>query len=83
SSFNAFPNPATSTITISYYLNQPQSVSIFLYDLTGKMAGQLLNETEAAGTHTPTFALDRFSAGVYMIKLTAGNQSFSRKVIKL
>ncbi|MEP7129145.1 MAG: choice-of-anchor V domain-containing protein [Chitinophagales bacterium] len=82
-SLNVFPNPATDHVIITYYLNQQQPVIISLYDLAGKRISQLTNETQQAGTYNLSYSLDKIESGLYVVRLETGNQSLSRKIVKL
>lgn len=82
--FNVFPNPAADQTTISYTLTQAQPVLISLFDLSGKEVMQLSRENQAAaGTYQFQLPISEIGSGVYVIKLTTGDQSFTRKLVKL
>lgn len=81
--FNVFPNPAADNATISYTLSQAQPIFISLFDLSGKGVMEMTREEQAAGTHQFQLPLSAIPSGMYVIKLTAGGQSFTRKLVKL
>ena len=75
-----FPNPFNPVTQISYELPQQSDVLLEVYDMTGRQIATLVNETVAAGSHQVSFDAGNLSSGVYLYRLTAGNQVFSRKL---
>ncbi len=80
-----YPNPFTSAITISYTLPQNQNVLLTLTDITGKQIATLANETQNPGQHIYTFDADKYNipAGMYFIKLVAGNEAIEQKIVRI
>lgn len=78
-----YPNPATDNIQLSYSLNSTQPVVISLYNLSGSKITELVNETQQAGNYNAAYSLSDYSTGVYMIVLKTGEQTLTRKVVKL
>ncbi|KGO87932.1 ribonuclease [Flavobacterium suncheonense GH29-5 = DSM 17707] len=66
-----YPNPASESITIAGV--QEEAVAVF-YNMTG----QKVKEVEFSGQ--TTIRLD-LQAGLYMVKITSGNQSTTRRLI--
>jgi hypothetical protein len=75
-----YPNPFNPVTQISYELPQQSDVLLEVYDMTGRQIATLVNETVAAGSHQVSFDASDLSSGVYLYRLTAGNQVFSRKL---
>lgn len=79
---NAFPSPFTSTATVSYTLSQNSEVEIEVFDVTGKLVTKLANGPQTAGTHTLNWEAPTLEAGVYFIRMKAGDAIITRRIIK-
>jgi len=77
----AYPNPFESNTTISFNLETEADVDLNVYDVIGKQVMSLKNGKLSGGEHT--FALDgsNLGAGIYFVKLKAGNKENVMKVI--
>ncbi|MBK7266336.1 MAG: T9SS type A sorting domain-containing protein [Ignavibacteriales bacterium] len=60
-----YPNPFNSSSIIEYALPEEGYVTIKLYDITGRLIKQLVNEYKTAGRHKTTINL--VLAGVYLL----------------
>jgi len=76
-----YPNPFNPSTTIPYELNQSADVRLEVYDMLGRRVALLVNETRQAGRHTAVFEAGSLSSGVYIARLVAGEQVFSRKMV--
>ena len=82
-SLNIYPNPAVNQIGIQYYLAQSQHVRLSLMDLSGKQVTVLIDQQQQSGTYTESFPLgNQIPAGVYIVRLEAGDQVFAKKIVK-
>ncbi len=79
-SFN--PNPATTTANIIYTINVPGSVTLELYDITGRKIETLLNNAQQApGLNRIPADVSGLSSGVYFCKLTVNGQAYTQKLV--
>ena len=78
-----FPNPAKNNMSVNFTANTSTSVSIKLYDVTGREIEKLMNEVNVAqGVHTFNFELPSYlNAGNYFVEVTSGNQKATKKLI--
>ena len=77
-----FPDPFSTTTTISYTLPASMPVTMEVFDVLGRRVAVLVNAVEEAGTHTLTFDGSRLSGGVYVLRLLAGDaQRIERMVV--
>ena len=67
-----YPNPFNPTTTIRYSLPEAATVTLEVFDVTGRSIRKLVNETQAAGEHTVSFDAGSLPSGVYMYRLEAG-----------
>lgn len=82
----AFPNPFKQQVTFGFELDQKASVSLDIFDLTGRIVNTLLNEELHEGNHQYTWnASDnngvQMQPGIYFYSLRIGNQVTTRKLI--
>jgi hypothetical protein len=66
---NLAPNPTRNTATISYVMQTEGQVNISLYDASGRLVSNLVNEAKSAGTHSTAIESDEIAAGVYFVKV--------------
>ncbi len=78
-----YPNPFNPTTAISYQLAADSHVLLKVYDVLGREVMTLVNENMKAGSHTINFDASRLSNGVYIYKITAGNNSDVKKMLLL
>ncbi len=84
--FALFPNPLTGDATLSIELNLTSTgpVDLELYDYSGKkiMDTQLNPQaTEGKQLFSVNFSDQQLTTGVYLVRVTAGNEVYTRKLI--
>ncbi len=75
-----YPNPFNPTTVISYELPQTEQVRLDVFDITGRHIITLVDGQISAGSHQVTFDASRLSSGVYIYRLQAGGQLFTRQL---
>ncbi|MBL8006749.1 MAG: T9SS type A sorting domain-containing protein [Ignavibacteria bacterium] len=84
-----YPNPFNPETVIEYELIRSGTVSLKVYDITGKETAVLVNEYQNAGNYRIKFNADnitggrKLAGGVYFYCLKQGNQSEAKKFILL
>jgi len=78
-----FPNPFNSTTTIRYQLPVDDFVNLILYDIIGNEVKTFIDENKKAGYYTISLNATDLSSGIYFYKLTAGENSSTRKFLLL
>lgn len=76
---NAYPNPFKDYITISYELNQPTYVLLYIYDMQGQKITNLVSSYQGIGTHLTQWDAKKYAAGTYLCLFQVGDNFFSRK----
>ena len=76
-----YPNPFNSTTTIGYSLPSAGTVSLTVYDLSGREVARLVDGVKAAGTHEAMWVADGVASGVYVVALDAGGMMMREKVV--
>lgn len=79
-----YPNPFSSTTMISYNLPSDGKVSISIYNVSGALVAQLVNEQQSIGEHEIVFDAANLSSGIYFCKVQMGsyNQVEKMSIIK-
>jgi hypothetical protein len=83
-----WPNPTTSDLGISFFLPSRQPVTIELIDAAGRRLGRLIQNSFPSGWTSLTRSIrvsqgDRFSPGVYYIRMSARGFTVARPIIVL
>ena len=80
---NAYPNPFNPTTTLKFSLPIETEVYIAVYNLNGREVVTLQEGNMDAGYHTVRWNADRYSSGVYFIKMIAGEFVNTQKLIPM
>jgi len=75
-----YPNPFNSTTSISFGLLEASRVLLRVFDMTGRELETLVSGDVQAGIHTAVWYAERYTAGIYIIKMETATFSESRKV---
>ncbi len=76
-----FPNPFNPGTVISYQLKTRSDVILKVYDISGKEVITLVNEKQNEGRYSATFNGSDLTSGIYFYKITAGDFTFTRKMV--
>jgi hypothetical protein len=80
------PNPATSSAALTFTLPRAASVTINVFDVSGRVVSQVVSGDFSAGTHTASWNLldragNRVTRGMYFVRLSADGRVFSHSLI--
>ncbi len=76
-----YPNPFNPTSVISFNLPKATTVSLKVYDVTGRLVSTLINnQKETAGAHNITVNAREWSSGVYFYRLEADGFVATKKL---
>ncbi|MCK5280229.1 MAG: T9SS type A sorting domain-containing protein, partial [Cyclobacteriaceae bacterium] len=78
-----YPNPTKSESIIRYYLAEESVVSIDIFEITGKFVISLVNRVQPKGNKQVLFNISSFSEGIYFLRLDTGNETVTKKIIKV
>jgi len=85
-----YPNPSNGEITVSYAISSEElnavKVSVKVYDLTGRVVGELVNENLVSGSYSVTWNVcssdgNLIPYGVYFIKMVAGDKQEIKRIM--
>ncbi|MFK5855496.1 MAG: C25 family cysteine peptidase, partial [Bacteroidota bacterium] len=78
----AYPNPASDIVTIEIEMDSSNEISLGIIDLTGRKIADISKEENLEqGTHSFTWNTSGVEAGIYLYKITIGNNSVTRKIV--
>jgi hypothetical protein len=78
----AFPNPFSQKVTFDFTVEKTQPASLEIYDMKGVLVRKLFEGEARAGRHYQVeWNAALFKSGLFIGRLTSGNQSATRKVI--
>ncbi|MCB0724009.1 MAG: T9SS type A sorting domain-containing protein [Ignavibacteriae bacterium] len=78
-----YPNPFNPETTIEYHIPKPGTVSIKIYDITGREIAVLENSFKNTGTYKVIFDGSSLSSGIYFYTLQTENLTSVKKMILL
>jgi hypothetical protein len=77
-----YPNPFNPTTNIAFDLQESSKVTLEVLNLLGQRVALLADGQEmSAGSYTQSFDASRLTSGMYLIRLSAGEQHFTRKMM--
>ncbi len=77
---NLFPNPAVNNTKITYALTKSGSVTLDIVNELGQKVKSVSLGNQSAGKQEYQLSLESFSAGIYFIRLNAGEASETTKL---
>lgn len=78
---NLYPNPVSQEATIDVNLNEATNVSVFVYDITGKVVATVYNGQMDAGMTTLKVDASNLEAGIYFTAIVSDNAKKTLKMV--
>ncbi len=79
--YQNYPNPFNPSTQIKYNVPEEAKVQLIVYNLLGQKVAELVNENRSPGRYTVTWDASSQSSGIYMYRLVAGDQVFTKKMM--
>jgi hypothetical protein len=80
----AYPNPANGAVAVPFTLEEPQSVTLQVFDVTGRLVSVVADDVPfGAGRHTLQWDGSALPNGVYLVRLTSAGQVATERVTVL
>lgn len=75
-----YPNPFNPSTMINYSIGDNSTVSIKIYDMTGREVRTLVNSYQAPGSYSVKFDASNLSSGIYfyVLRVNTGNNEISK-----
>ena len=80
---NIIPNPASGQASVILNASAETTVSVDLYDMTGRLVGNIYNGTLEIGKKTISFDTDKITSGIYIVKASDGKGTIQKRFVKL
>lgn len=80
--FNLYPNPVTTTMTLTFDAPASGSYTAGIYDITGKLVKSWPAQTATAGINTLTLDCADLASGAYLLSVTGDGVRIHQSVIK-
>ena len=79
----AYPNPFNAATVITYDLPEESRISVVILDLLGREVAELVNhdQLQQPGRYTVRWNADKFTSGIYLIKMSTPQTTIIRKVM--
>ena len=81
--FEIYPNPVKEQLIINYELENESLIIVELFNTTGTLVQSIAQQTNSAGKHQIELNTANLQPGLYFIRMQAGNQMATKKVVKL
>jgi hypothetical protein len=81
--FQNFPNPFNPSTEIRFGLPQAEQVTVTVFNLLGQKVAEPVSERLPAGYHSIAFDGKNFASGVYIYRVSAGENVGTRKMLLL
>jgi hypothetical protein len=77
-----FPNPFASETKLTFFLNSPQKINIYLYNPLGQLVNTITeNEKSNSGIVTYTIKRDELPSGIYQLQLKTENGVVNKQLV--
>lgn len=78
--FRLYPNPSSDVVNIHFDLSTSANVKFELYDINGRLVyNDLLNNSTNVAYTLP---MNRFSSGIYLLRINDGSHSVVKKIVR-
>ncbi|MCP3685682.1 MAG: T9SS type A sorting domain-containing protein [bacterium] len=77
------PNPFNASTQISFTLPYQSDVRLNIYNLSGQRVETLIDKQYPTGEHSVIWDASEYSSGVYFYKLSAGENTFTKRMTVL
>ena len=78
---SVYPNPFNPSTTVSYSIEKDINVNISIYNMSGQKVSELVNANQTVGNYSLTWDASNQPSGLYFVRLSAGNQISSQKIM--
>ena len=79
----SYPNPFADNLIVIYTLPQKSKIELNLYDICGRLVKVLYCGEMKSGINRTKYDMRELPAGVYILKMKAGDKIINRKIIKV
>ena len=80
-SFTVQPNPLFGSGIINYEVSEDTYVEISIYNMLGKAVSTLVQSNKSSGKHSIEIDSKNLEKGIYFVRMSAGNNMRTQKLI--
>src|SRR5690606_15488284 len=77
----AYPNPFAASTTLRFTTTEQSTIRLEVFDLVGRRVATLVDGPLAPATHTVTLDGRGLAGGTYLVRLQAGDQVTTQKLV--
>lgn len=77
------PNPFNPITNITYFVPEAGTVNLTIFNVAGQRVMTLADGWKEAGSHEVRLEADNFPSGIYFVRLAAGGQTTTTKMVLL
>lgn len=81
-SYNFYPNPVENLLNIEYYITNPTTVNVGLFDIQGRPLNQQQEVHPQGGVYTKQVDMTGYTKGNYLLEITTQERTVSEVIIK-
>ncbi len=78
-----YPNPFNPATTIEFILPRQALVKLRVFDATGRLVDEIVNEVRPAGTYREAFTAPSLASGIYFYRMETNGFVQTRKLLLL
>jgi hypothetical protein len=78
-----YPNPTSASTSLSFELANASDVTIQVFNLSGRLVKNMSQKNMSQGSQVIDLNSTDFSAGTYIVQLSAGKQRATTKFVKM
>ncbi|NVO20090.1 MAG: T9SS type A sorting domain-containing protein [Bacteroidetes bacterium] len=79
-SFSVTPNPVSSLARVMFENTKPESISISIFNLEGKLVAKRSSNSYEVGSHEEMIDCSKLSPGIYNVQLNTGERIMNQKI---
>jgi hypothetical protein len=80
SSMELYPNPVSAVANLEIYVAKKGNVTIKIYNVTGQLISEVVNNEYAAGKYNFHLDLGHLQAGIYIVNMTCADGIVTKKM---
>ena len=73
SSLSIYPNPVSTSTTVSFYVEETKNVSVKVFDMSGRLVTTLTDASFEEGDYEIIWNAAEINSGIYFLRMEAGD----------
>ncbi|MBK5283932.1 MAG: T9SS type A sorting domain-containing protein [Bacteroidia bacterium] len=76
-----YPNPVSTSTTVSFYIEQTENVCLKIFDVNGRLVTTLADASFEEGDYEIIWNAEEVNAGIYFLRMETASYSENQKLI--